>query len=180
MGTTLVLGGARSGKTAVAEQIAARTAKQLQASVTYVATAQRSDAEMAERIARHRTLRPASWTTVEEPLHVADWLAKAPPGVVLVDCLSLLLNNWMFLESASDAQLSARIDELTAALRAFRGEVVIVSNEVGHGIVPADALSRRYRDWLGWFNQAVAAASAQVYFVVAGIAVDVRKWQAQW
>lgn len=180
VGYTLVLGGARSGKTSIAEQIAQRTARKLQASVTYVATAQRSDTEMEARIARHHDLRPKGWVTVEEPLEVAHWLQDAAPGVVLIDCLSLLLNNWMFLQSASDDQMSARIDEFVTALRAFKGSAVVVSNEVGQGIVPGDAISRNYRDWLGWFNQTVAAQAEKVYFVVAGYAMDVRKWQAEW
>jgi adenosylcobinamide kinase/adenosylcobinamide-phosphate guanylyltransferase len=176
----LVIGGARSGKTAAAQQLAVLWAAQTGWPVTYVATAQASDAEMAERIERHRRDRPAEWETAEVPLDAAAWLQAAPPRVVIIDCLSLLLNNWMYLESDDEEHLRRRLDELCGALRAAKHAVIIVSNEVGQGIVPADSFSRRYRDWLGWLNQAVAAVADEVYWVVAGIPVDVRRWQASW
>jgi adenosylcobinamide kinase/adenosylcobinamide-phosphate guanylyltransferase len=103
--------------------------------------------------------------------------AEAQNRVVLVDCLSLLLNNWMFHDQCTEEQFRARSEELIRALVAASGPVIVVSNEVGAGIVPADALTRRYRDWLGWLNQAVAAVSESVIWMVAGIPVDVRRLQ---
>ncbi|MCL6636390.1 MAG: bifunctional adenosylcobinamide kinase/adenosylcobinamide-phosphate guanylyltransferase [Alicyclobacillus sp.] len=174
----LVLGGARSGKTQCAERLAARWAADNGCGVTYVATGQALDAEMAARINRHRATRPAHWTTVEEPLAVAEWLSKHPQGdVVLVDCLTMLVNNWMTQEGLDDMQLQTRAAALAAAAAARPAPTVLVSGEVGLGVVPADAWTRRFCDALGWLNQAVAAVAEPVLWVVAGMAVDLRQWR---
>lgn len=176
MTRTLVLGGARSGKSAYAERLAAASGKE----VVYIATAAAGDAEMAARIAQHRAQRPQQWHTVEEPIALAAALAawRAPHRLVLVDCLTLWLSNLMFsdgtqypdvgtieLPARFHAQRAALLDELAAA----RGEVVLVSNEVGMGIVPWGAVSRSYADEAGRLNQSVAAACDRVAFVAAGL-----------
>ena len=181
MGYTLVLGGARSGKSTYAEKLASRYAELSSVQVIYLATAQQSDEEMRERITRHRARRPQQWETVEVPCKVAEWLEvhKGTGHVILIDCLSLLLNNWMFLDDCDDDEIIERIETLTAAMVNAENPVIVVSNEVGQGIVPGDALSRRYRDLLGVMNQAAAADAQQVTWVVAGIPVDLRSIQVQ-
>jgi adenosylcobinamide kinase/adenosylcobinamide-phosphate guanylyltransferase len=158
-----VLGGARSGKSALAERLARDTGLPR----VYVATAQAFDAEMAERIARHREDRGPGWTTVEAPLALPEALdaADRPDGVVLVDCLTLWLSNLM-LDGRDAEGEGAR---LVARLGAARGRVVLVSNEVGLGIVPDTPLGRRFRDAQGRLNQRVAAACDAVAFVAAGL-----------
>jgi adenosylcobinamide kinase/adenosylcobinamide-phosphate guanylyltransferase len=161
--TALILGGARSGKSRFAEEVVTRTGLP----AAYVATAEIRDDEMAARIARHRDRRDAGWTTVEEPLELTDRLAGlADPGrVVLVDCLTLWLSNVM--EAGRDvAAESARLADM---LRTARGPIVLVSNEVGSGIVPMNALARRFADEQGRLNQTVAAAVKTVFLVAAGL-----------
>lgn len=176
MSRTLVFGGARSGKSAYAEQLAANSGKE----VVYIATAAAGDAEMAARIARHRAQRPAHWRTVEQPLALASTLAewRAPQRLVLVDCLTLWLSNLMFSDGTQypdigNIDLPARFHQERAALLAElaveRGDVVLVSNEVGMGIVPWGAVSRSYVDEAGRLNQAVAAACDRVALVAAGL-----------
>lgn len=176
MTRTLVFGGARSGKSAYAERLAAASGKE----VVYIATAAAGDAEMSARIAQHRAQRPRHWHTVEEPIALAAALAawRAPHRLVLVDCLTLWLSNLMFSDSTQypdvgTIELPARFHEQRAALldelAAARGEVVLVSNEVGMGIVPWGAVSRSYADEAGRLNQSVAAACDRVAFVAAGL-----------
>ena len=176
MSRTLVFGGARSGKSAYAERLAAGSGKE----VVYIATAAAGDDEMAARIAQHQAQRPAHWRTVEQPLALAAALAewRAPQRLVLVDCLTLWLSNLMFsdgthypdvgaieLPARFHQERSALLDELAIE----RGDVVLVSNEVGMGIVPWGAVSRSYADEAGRLNQAVAAACDRVAFVAAGL-----------
>ncbi len=117
---------------------------------------------------------------MEEPLDVADWMMKqSEPTVILIDCLSLLLNNWMFVERCSERQFFARLEQLVAAISQCVHPIVVVSNEVGQGIVPGDPVSRQYRDWLGLLNQAVAKQADSVIWVVAGIPVDLKKLQVE-
>jgi adenosylcobinamide kinase / adenosylcobinamide-phosphate guanylyltransferase len=176
MTRTLVFGGARSGKSAYAERLAADSGKE----VIYLATGAAGDAEMAERIARHRAQRPAHWATIEQPLALAAALAewRAPQRLVLVDCLTLWLSNLMFSDGTrypdvGNIELPARFHAERAALLAElaveRGDVVLVSNEVGMGIVPWGAVSRSYADEAGRLNQSVAAACDRVAFVAAGL-----------
>ena len=158
---TFVLGGARSGKSRFAEGLLAGAAPR-----TYLATAEPGDAEMAARIAAHRARRGAGWTTLEAPLELVPALrrATAAGGGVLVDCLTLWLANLL----AAGRDPAAAGEALVEALRDLPGRIVLVSNEVGLGIVPDNALARAYRDDLGRVNAAWADAADEVYFVVAG------------
>jgi adenosylcobinamide kinase / adenosylcobinamide-phosphate guanylyltransferase len=162
---TLILGGARSGKSALAERLADQSGRE----VVYVATAQAGDAEMAARIAHHRARRPAAWLSVEEPVRLADALRMhaRENRVVLVDCLTLWLSN---LLGDADAQCFER--ERTALLDilpGLPGAIVMVSNEVGLGIVPLGELTRRFVDEAGRLHQSLAAISERVLFVAAGL-----------
>ena len=160
----LVLGGARSGKTAFALRQAAQAAGRFPP--VMIATAQALDAEMAERIARHRAARGEAWRTVEAPLDLAGALAAlGPDDVAVVDCLTLWLTNLMMAER----DLCAEREGLLAALAACPARVWLVSNEVGWGVVPESALGRRFRDEAGWLHQAIAQAADAVTLVVAGL-----------
>jgi adenosylcobinamide kinase / adenosylcobinamide-phosphate guanylyltransferase len=157
----LILGGARSGKTARALAIAEPFALR-----TYIATAEALDAEMADRIARHRQERSAGWTTLEVPLDLPGAIAALPRGAAgLVDCLTLWLSNLM----GAGRDVEAARDDLLRAVRACPATLVLVSNEVGLGLVPETPLGRAFRDEQGRLNQAVAAAVAEVEFVAAGL-----------
>jgi adenosylcobinamide kinase / adenosylcobinamide-phosphate guanylyltransferase len=165
VGSVLVLGGARSGKSAYAERLVLESAP----SAVYLATGTAGDGEMAERIRQHRARRGAAWTTVEEPLDLCGVLAgQARP--VLVDCLTLWLSNLMH----AGADIGAETDRLTALLPRLAGPVVFVSNEVGLGIVPDNALAREFRDHAGRLNQAVAAAVDAVIFLAAGLPLQLK------
>lgn len=166
---TLVLGGARSGKSRYAEGLIADHP----GGRVYLATAEAGDAEMAERIRRHQARRGADWTTVEEPLDLPHALETASRGgaAVLVDCLTLWLSNLM----AADRAVEAEARRLTDALPALEGPAVFVSNEVGLGIVPDNALARAFRDQAGFLHQSVAAAADRVYFVAAGLPMLLKK-----
>ena len=167
MAMTLLLGGARSGKSALAERLAARW----DGPVTVVVTAQARDAEMAERIRRHRAQRPAGWQTIEEPLDLEAALAKAPAEAqVVLDCLTLWVSN-LVEQGLTDEQVGQLARSAAAAAAARAAPTVVVSNEVGSGIVPADPLSRRYRDLLGQVNAVWAAAAGHALLLVAGRAV---------
>ena len=161
MGTTaLVLGGARSGKSAFAEA----RAREFGARPTYVATGRAWDDEMRGRIERHKLDRGPDWDTVEEPLDLCGALQEAT-GPALVDCLTLWVTNLMMEE----ADCEARFAELIETLDARADPTVLVSNEVGLGIVPMDAMSRLFRDHAGRLHQQIAAMATEVHFVVAGI-----------
>jgi adenosyl cobinamide kinase/adenosyl cobinamide phosphate guanylyltransferase len=166
MALTVLLGGARSGKSALAQRLAGRW----DGPVTVVATGQARDAEMAGRIARHRAARPAGWRTVEEPLELEAALAAAGDACVVVDCLTLWVSN-LLERGLADGEVDARARATAATAAARPAPTVAVSNEVGSGIVPADPLSRRYRDLLGQVNAAWAAAADQALLLVAGRAV---------
>ncbi len=164
---TLVLGGARSGKSRHAEALV----EALPAPWTYIATAQAWDDEMAVRIAEHRLRRSADWITVDAPLDLADAIRRAPRGrPVLVDCLTLWLTNLMLAERDT----LAACDDLIAACAAAASPVVLVSNEVGLGIVPDNALARRFRDESGRLHQRLAARAGRVVFMVAGLPMQVK------
>lgn len=160
---TLVLGGARSGKSAHAEHLAAEMGRH----PVYLATATAGDAEMAARIARHRARRGDSWRTIEVPLALPEAIEQAagPDAPVLVDCLTLWLAN--LLQAGRDPVRETEL--LLAALRRAPGPVVLVSNEVGLGIVPDNALARRFRDEAGRMNQVMAEAAGRVVLVIAGL-----------
>lgn len=165
---TLVIGGARSGKSAYAESLA-KDAK----SPVYVATAEHTDGEMSERIALHRDRRGKLWRTVEEPVQLSAVIALADErnGFVLVDCLTVWLNNLLFHDEDIEAHLSALAETLTET----RGHVVLVANEVGLGIVPENALARRFRDIAGRVNQAIARIADEVVFMTAGLPMQLKK-----
>jgi adenosylcobinamide kinase/adenosylcobinamide-phosphate guanylyltransferase len=165
---TLVLGGARSGKSRHAETLIEAAAP----AALYLATAQALDAEMAERIRRHRARRGARWTTREEPLALAAALAEAarPERPVLVDCLTLWLSNLLLAGRDVDEAIAG----LLAALPRLAGPVVFVANEVGLGIVPDNALARAFRDHAGRLNQAVAAQAQRVVFLAAGLPLTLK------
>jgi adenosylcobinamide kinase/adenosylcobinamide-phosphate guanylyltransferase len=164
---TLVLGGARSGKSRYAESLIAATPPPW----VYVATAQALDAEMAERIAHHRKRRDAGWHTIEEPHDLEHAIDAAPAGAaVLVDCLTLWLTNRMLAE----ADMEVEAGRLEAALARRNGLTALVSNEVGSGIVPDNALARRFADLQGRLNQRLAARADRVVLVVAGLPLIVK------
>ena len=159
--TTLVLGGARSGKSAYAEALFGDSP------ALYLATGQALDGEMAERIDHHRRRRGPGWSTLEEPLELAETLDNVmrPDRPVLVDCLTMWLSNLM--QANRDVERS--LDRLCEVLANPAGPVVLVSNEVGMGLVPETRLGRNFRDHQGRVNQRVAAISRRVVFVAAGL-----------
>lgn len=161
--TIFVLGGARSGKSALAERLATETGLQRH----YVATGEARDEEMRRRIARHRADRGSGWTTHEVPLELSACLERTgtPDRVVLVDCLTLWLTNLML----ADADIGAATAGLVEQVQRHRGRLILVSNEVGLGIVPDNRMAREFRDHAGRLHQHVAAAADEVYFVAAGL-----------
>jgi adenosylcobinamide kinase / adenosylcobinamide-phosphate guanylyltransferase len=164
---TLVLGGARSGKSRTAEAMAMATP----APWTYVATAEPFDDEMRARIEEHKGRRGDEWQTVDAPTDLAGAIEDAPEdGTVLVDCLTIWLNNLMFRK----INVETAIENLEAALAEREAPTVLVSNEVGFGIVPDNAEARRFRDLQGQLNQRIAAMAGRVILVVAGIPVFVK------
>jgi adenosylcobinamide kinase/adenosylcobinamide-phosphate guanylyltransferase len=183
-GLTLILGGARSGKSDHAEELATKLA----GPVLYVATAEGLDPEMRSRIAAHQARRPPGWHTLEVPRGVGRALdcsaLAARAGVILLDCLTLLVSNTILATGGPDGSepdhgaaweaVRAEVDSLLAAHQRLGAHMIIVSNEVGLGIVPAYSLGRIYRDCLGWANQAVARSAGSVILMVAGLPLDVR------
>jgi adenosylcobinamide kinase / adenosylcobinamide-phosphate guanylyltransferase len=162
MAYLLLLGGARSGKSVLAVDIARRWG----GPVTFVATAEAGDEEMAARIARHRAQRPAGWRTVEEPVALLDAAGAAPPGdLLVVDCLTLWVSN-LLMRTAPDIVTAAA--EVAAALAGRDAPAVVVSNEVGLGIVPDNPLGRAFRDTLGSVNAAFAERAGRAALLVAG------------
>ena len=171
MSFTLVLGGARSGKSAFAQAVAEALAAETGGRLVMIATAQAFDSEMAERIARHRLDRGAAWTTLEAPLDIASALkALGANDIVVVDCLTLWLSNLML----DERDVAAAVGELVEAAGRFPGTLWLVSNEVGFGIVPDNALARRFRDEAGRLHQALAQAADAVTLVVAGLSLRLK------
>ncbi len=166
-----ITGGARSGKSAYAEKLA----RGLAGKRAYIATAQALDAEMAAKIAKHRKDRGGAWDTYEEPLAVAELLRKLSNRyqVALLDCLTLWLSNVMAHTDGEGAVLS-RLEDLVKAITDFGGMCIVVSNEVGLGIVPDNPLARKFRDLAGMLNQKVAQTADEVYFTAAGIPVKIK------
>jgi len=161
----LILGGARSGKSAFAEQLATETCLP----VTYIATATAQDAEMASRIQHHHERRPEQWVTLESPLHLATAIESqiAAGRCLLVDCLTMWLTNWLMEDDALGwvAEKTRFLDVLSA----LPSEIILVSNETGSGVVPLGELSRRFVDEAGWLHQAVARHSDRVIHMIAGL-----------
>jgi adenosylcobinamide kinase/adenosylcobinamide-phosphate guanylyltransferase len=163
---TLVLGGVRSGKSRWAQELAEKSER-----VAYVATAQARDAEMRAKILRHQEDRPTHWQTIEEPLELARVLTDCGEkfDLLLVDCLTVFVSNLMETAEADAASMDRRIDDFLEALRNASAAVVLVSNEVGCGVVPPYPAGRVYRDALGELNQRVAAIADNVVLMVAGL-----------
>jgi adenosylcobinamide kinase/adenosylcobinamide-phosphate guanylyltransferase len=166
---TLVLGGARSGKSHYAEGLARRPGGQ----PTYIATAEITDAEMRERIARHREDRGVRWRTIEAPLDLVTALLQAdgPKSFTLIECLTVWINNLIY----HGKDVAGEVENFRTSLAGNKGHVVIVANEVGLGIVPDNALARRFRDEAGRANQAIADVADEVVFVAAGLPMMLKK-----
>lgn len=160
----LILGGARSGKSRLAEQTAIAT----QLAVTYVATAQALDPEMQNRIAHHQNQRPAHWSLIEEPLFLAKTLQKIdrPNQIILVDCLTLWLTNLLLLDDQNVQEFEC--EQLIDVLPRLQSEIILVSNETGLGVVPLGEISRRFVDEAGRLHQALGQIADKVMFCVAG------------
>lgn len=167
-GPVLILGGARSGKSAFAEELVDRSGL----SRTYVATGRAFDAEMEDRIGRHQVRRGDGWTTIEEPLRLVDVLrtSVSPDTAVLVDCLTLWVTNLMMDGLAIEKESAALAD----CLRACSGPVVLVSNEVGMGIVPENRMAREFRDHAGRLHQQIARIADEVWFIAAGLPLKMK------
>ncbi len=166
---TLVLGGARSGKSRLAETLARRS----NLSPVYIATAEAGDDEMAERIARHQADRGPEWTNIEEPLALANAVVKntSTDRILLIDCLTLWLSNLMH----ANTNVPEAVVELTTVLGKTAGPVIVVSNEVGLGIVPENQLARAFRDHAGRCHQSIAAIADTVIFCAAGLPLVLKK-----
>ncbi|SHM97039.1 adenosylcobinamide kinase /adenosylcobinamide-phosphate guanylyltransferase [Pseudomonas asturiensis] len=166
----LILGGARSGKSRLAEKLAADTGL----SVTYIATSQPLDGEMNHRVASHRARRPDHWGLVEEPIELARVLQDhaAPDQCLLVDCLTLWLTNLLMLENPE--RLTQERDALLDCLAALPGEIIFVSNETGLGVVPLGELTRRYVDEAGLLHQSLAECCQRVVLTVAGLPLTLK------
>jgi adenosylcobinamide kinase/adenosylcobinamide-phosphate guanylyltransferase len=186
---TVILGGARSGKSDYAEALAARLGRR----VLYVATAEALDDEMRARVAAHQARRPAHWHTLEVSRNVGAALVTMPAAsradVLLLDCLTLLVSN-ILLSSGADAPepeadaawpaVQFELDNLLEAHRRLGAHLIVVSNEVGLGLVPTNRLGRTYRDCLGWANQRLARAADRVILMVAGLPLDLRSLPLAW
>lgn len=175
-GMTLILGGARSGKSTFAEKIARAAGKP----VLYIATATAGDNEMAERIRNHQASRPPEWKTLELPRNIGRHLDSSVAPVVIVDCITLLISN-ILCSLPEDTQdevivhnIQIEIDELIAAQARWGGQWLLVSNEVGLGLVPPYPLGRIYRDALGFANQALAREAKRVILMIAGIPMVIK------
>ncbi|AXO89372.1 bifunctional adenosylcobinamide kinase/adenosylcobinamide-phosphate guanylyltransferase [Pseudomonas parafulva] len=166
----LILGGARSGKSRLAEQLAVASGLP----VTYIATSEPLDGEMNERVRLHRERRPADWGLIEEPLALAQVLrAEAAEGrCLLVDCLTLWLTNLLMLDDAQ--RLAQERDALLDGLASLPGTLILVSNESGLGVVPMGELTRRYVDLAGWLHQAVSERCERVVLTVAGLPLTLK------
>ena len=179
---TLILGGVRSGKSRFGQELALELGGK---DVLFVATAESRDDEMARRIDKHRRSRPSAWKTLERPLKTGIAIAEYDnlPAVVLVDCLTLLVTN-VLLENetelnASDSitsienRMYVEVDGLVRVPESRKTHLIVVSGEVGMGLVPETALGRMFRDMLGWSNQRIAARASSTYFMVAGMPIKV-------
>jgi adenosylcobinamide kinase / adenosylcobinamide-phosphate guanylyltransferase len=168
---TLVLGGVRSGKSRYAQILASRYRR-----VTFLATARPSDREMRERIAMHRRDRPASWKTVEAPLDLPKTITaeSLKADLLLVDCLTLFVANAMTRNPRKLGNARLATEQVCQAIRSSRASVIVVSNEVGSGIVPAYRSGRIYRDLLGQMNQEIAKIADRVVFMIAGIPLTIK------
>jgi len=176
---TLILGGARSGKSSYAQSLAEESGK----TVTFLATAQALDEEMSARIQKHRSARPIDWETLEIPLDIASHVQQIKSDVVILDCITLLVSNLLMQfvkddlvdEEPFTMEVQKEVDQLIVKMRAQKQDWIIVSNELGLGLVPPYQLGRIYRDWLGWANQRLAREANRVILMVAGIPMVVKE-----
>lgn len=190
---TLILGGARSGKSSYAEILAPKLGRP----VLYVATAEALDGEMRARVASHRASRPPEWATLEAPLNTGAALQAAPEaegaGVILLDCLTLLVSNVLLSTEGADGPeaseldtdlareaVQAEVEALLEAQRVLGAHLIVVSNEVGLGLVPPYRLGRVYRDCLGWANQELASIADRAILMIAGLPVDLKALPLAW
>jgi len=166
----LVIGGASSGKSAAALDLAGKSAKR-----AFVATGEPLDEEMAERILRHRASRGGSWETHEVPSDLVEWMKKHSVEYqsIVIDCLTLWLSN-LLGRGLADSRISELVSDLLQAIRATTARVVVVTNELGLGLVPMEAMARRFRDLAGQVNQQVAAEADVVYFVMSGLPARIK------
>ncbi len=175
----LILGGARSGKSNFAQRLANKAG----GNIFFLATAQAGDDEMAERIARHKASRPSTWRTIEEPLELASALQSEATAadVVLIDCMTLWLNNLMLRQGgASETEVLDQVDRLLDVYKKGTASYIMVSGEVGLGLVPPYPLGRSYRDLLGWMNQKVAGQANKVFLMVAGVPLELKSLGIPW
>ena len=179
MKSILITGGARSGKSRLAQELAKKAGGQ----VLFVATAEAGDDEMKRRIKAHRKARPKDWATIEVTMHIGRQITKniGQAKTVIIDCITLLISNVLLrYDEKTDAAIvekaaTAEIKELLDCLKHIKADVIIVTNEVGLGIIPGDRLSRLYRDMLGKANRMLAEKVDEVYLMVAGIPIIVKK-----
>lgn len=175
---TLILGGARSGKSSYAQSLAEETGK----SVTFLATAQALDEEMSARIQRHRAERPGDWETLEIPFDIASHVQQIKSEVIILDCVTLLASNLLMKfvkddlvdEALFKIAVQKEVEELIVSIHRQKQDWLIISNEVGLGLVPPYQMGRVYRDWLGWANQRLARDADKVILMVAGIPMVVK------
>jgi adenosylcobinamide kinase/adenosylcobinamide-phosphate guanylyltransferase len=172
-GLIFVTGGTRSGKS----QFALDFAHSLQGRKVFIATAEPLDKEMEERIAVHRKARPSGWDTVEEPRHLEKAVkdCAASYDILLIDCLTLWISNLLTKNLLKERDIYQEVEKLVASCRMENSTVVIVSNELGMGIVPVDSLTRLYRDVVGRANQVIASAADEVFLLVAGIPLKIKE-----
>lgn len=191
----LITGGVRAGKSRLAGELAGSWAAESGASVTagrvtYLATAERGDEEMAARIAAHQASRPAEWGLVEEPLALGDGVARATEGCLIVDCLTLWVSNRAFpvwpAQAPSPQEVASMQDELLeklaaamAAMRQRQGPSIVVTNEVGLGVIADDAAVRAYGDLLGAVNASIAGEAERVYLCLAGLSMELKSLGAR-
>jgi adenosylcobinamide kinase/adenosylcobinamide-phosphate guanylyltransferase len=172
----LVTGGTRSGKSKFAEDLAGRIGEE----IIYLATAQALDDEMKERIKRHQQRRPKNWRTIEEPLEASGIISGCQRGAtVLLDCLTLFLSNWFFKDEVLSLEyreeiINQKIASLAKTVKGSEANIIIVSNELGWGLVPENELSRRFRDLAGDANQRIAEVCEEVYLLISGIPVQIK------
>ena len=173
MESILIIGGARSGKSRYALELAKAYPG---GEKTFIATCVPRDDEMKERVERHRKERGAGWKTLEIPVHIPDAITQNSrgAGLILIDCLTLWIANLIF-ESKDEPSINEHLDRLIESIRKADSPVILVSNEVGCGIVPENPLARRFRDIAGRVNQQVASVCSTVFWMVAGIPVPVRR-----
>ncbi|MEN6479900.1 MAG: bifunctional adenosylcobinamide kinase/adenosylcobinamide-phosphate guanylyltransferase [Anaerolineales bacterium] len=183
----VILGGARSGKSNFAERLALARGHE---DVLYIATSQALDEEMAERIARHRAARPTGWRTIEEPLQPSLALSAAQEAVVVLDCMTVLVSNLLLTQGdpeqgaalpdadVLEAQVEGEVRAILAAAGTRRGPTIVVSNEVGLGLVPPYPLGRIYRDVLGRANRLLVEAASVAYLLIAGLPIDLKRLSA--